>query len=257
VKKGISSFRFCIANDRSFLTYSWSIASEGGSVKKTKKLVLLGDSAFAEIAYEYFSFDSEYQVVGFSVESAYLRKNTLFGLPIVPFEAIVQHFPPDEVEFYGALVYSQLNRLRARLYQEAKKKGYRPASYISSRAFVWRNVQVGEHCFIFEDNTIQPFVSIGNNVVLWSGNHIGHHSHIQDHCFISSHVVISGFCNIGSNTFMGVNSTVANNLTIGEDNWIGPGAIIMHHTEPNVFFKCDKLKPAKVGPRQYFKLGEN
>ena len=38
--------------------------------------------------------------------------------------------------------------------------------------------------------TIQPFVRIGSNVTLWSGNHIGHDATIGDHCFIASHVVI-------------------------------------------------------------------
>ncbi len=37
---------------------------------------------------------------------------------------------------------------------------------------------------LLEDNTIQPFVSIGN-VTLWSGNHIGHHSTIHDHYSVS------------------------------------------------------------------------
>ena len=52
----------------------------------------------------------------------------------------------------------------------------------------------GDNCFILEDNTVQPFVTIGNNVTLWSGNHIGHDSVIEDDCFISSHVVVSGTC---------------------------------------------------------------
>jgi sugar O-acyltransferase (sialic acid O-acetyltransferase NeuD family) len=223
---------------------------------KTKKLVIIGDSAFAEVAYEYFTHDSEYEVIGFAVESAYLKKSELFGLPIVPFEQIEENFKPSEVEFYAALVYSQLNRLRTRLYQAAKSKGYRPASYISSRAFVWNNVQLGEHCFIFEDNTIQPFVKIGNNVVLWSGNHIGHHSVVQDNCFIASQVVISGFCNIGRNTFMGVNSTMSNNVSIGEDNWIGIGVTIVRNTEVNQLFKGEQPEPAKISALRFFKVKE-
>ena len=83
------------------------------------------------------------------------------------------------------------------------KRWATPASYVSPRAFVWRNVKLGEHCFIFENNVLQPFVNIGDNVVLWSGNHIGHHSKIGDHCFVSSHVVVSGFCDIGANCFLG------------------------------------------------------
>jgi sugar O-acyltransferase (sialic acid O-acetyltransferase NeuD family) len=226
-------------------------------MQKTKQLVILGDSAFAEIAYEYFTHDSEYEVVGFSVEAAYLKKKSLFNLPIVVFETIEEAFSPSVVEFYAALVYNQLNGLRTRFYNAAKSKGYRPASYISSRAFVWRNAKIGEHCFIFEDNTVQPFVQIGNNVVLWSGNHIGHHTVIQDNCFISSHVVVSGFCNVGKNTFMGVNATVANNVAIGEDNWVGLGVTIVRNTAPNTLFKGVQPDPAKVTARRFFKLPEN
>jgi sugar O-acyltransferase (sialic acid O-acetyltransferase NeuD family) len=221
---------------------------------KTKKVVILGDSAFAEVAYECFTRDSEYEVVGFSVNSAYLERNELFGLPVVPFEEVERFFDPDQVEFYAALVYSQLNRLRTRLYEEAKTKGYRPASYISSRAFVWPNAVLGEHCFIFEDNTIQPFVKIGNNVVLWSGNHVGHHSVIEDNCFISSHAVISGFCTVGKNTFIGVNSAIANNVVIGADNWLGVGVNILKNTDPDCIFKSEHPEPAKVSARRFFKV---
>ena len=226
-------------------------------MEKTKKLVIIGDSAFAEVAYESFTYDSAYEVVGFSVESAYLKRDTLFGLPIVSFERLEEFFTPGEVEFYAAVVYTKLNRLRTRLYETAKAKGYRPASYVSSRAFVWRNVELGEHCFIFEDNTLQPFVRIGNNVVLWSGNHIGHHSVIQDHCFVSSHVVISGFCNVGRSTFMGVNATLANNVSIGEDNWIGLGVTILRDTKPNTLFNGVQPEPARLSARRFFRLPEN
>jgi sugar O-acyltransferase (sialic acid O-acetyltransferase NeuD family) len=226
-------------------------------MKKSRKVVLLGDSAFAEIAYEYFSQDSEYEVVGFSVESGFLKKETMYGLPVVPFESLESRFAPKDVEFYAAIVYTQLNRLRTRFYQQAKEKGFRPASYISSKAFVWKNVQLGEHCFIFEDNTVQPFVKVGDNVVMWSGNHIGHHSVIHDHCFIASHAVVSGFCNVGRYTFLGVNATIANNVTIGEDNWIGLGATIAKNTAPNTLFKGERAEPAKLSARKFFKLPEN
>jgi sugar O-acyltransferase (sialic acid O-acetyltransferase NeuD family) len=200
-------------------------------MSKSKKLILIGDSAFAEIAYEYFTHDSEYEVVAFSVERAYLRREELFGLPIVPFEELAERFPAAEHSFYAALVYTQGNALRRRLYESAKAMGFRPASYISPHAFVWRNVKLGEHCFIFEHNVVQPFVSIGDDVVLWSGNHIGHHSSIGDHCFLSSHVVVSGFCKIGSSCFMGVNSSVANNTNVGDRCVVGAGALILGDVE--------------------------
>jgi sugar O-acyltransferase (sialic acid O-acetyltransferase NeuD family) len=196
-------------------------------VTKTQKLVLLGDSAFAEVAHQYFTYDSPYEVVGFSVESKYLKRDTMAGLPVVPFEQLEEKFSPRECAFFAAVVYTDGNRLRQRLYEEAKAKGFAPASYISSQAFVWRNCEIGEHCFIFENNVVQPFVTLGSNVVLWSGNHIGHHSRIGAHCFVASHAVISGFCDIGASCFLGVNATVANNLRIGDNCVIGAGALVL------------------------------
>jgi sugar O-acyltransferase (sialic acid O-acetyltransferase NeuD family) len=223
-------------------------------VNKTDKLVIVGDSAFAEVAYEYFTFDSPYEVVGFAVERAYHTQTEKFGLPVVPFEDLEAHFPPGSHSVFAALVYTQLNRLRARLSAAAKAKGYKLASYISPRAFVWRNVKIGEHCFIFENNVIQPFVEIGNNVVLWSGNHIGHHTKIGDHVFVASHVVVSGFCTIGEFSFLGVNATIANNVSIGADNWIGPNVVSLKSTGENEFFIPPKSELHRVTPRQYNKV---
>lgn len=204
---------------------------------KEKKIILFGDSAFAEIAYEYFTHDSKYEVIAFTVSKEYLKKETLFGLPVLPFEEIEKHFSPENHYMHIALVYNQLNRIRIKFYNEAKLKGYKLANYISTHSFVWKNVSIGDNCFIFEDNTIQPFVQIGSNNVFWSGNHIGHHSKIGSHNFISSHVVISGFCEIGDANFMGVNSTMGNNLTVGDDCLIGSAVHLVKNTTSGSLIK--------------------
>ena len=192
-----------------------------------RPIVIGGDSAFAEIAYEYFTHDSAFTVVGFAVERAYLKHTEKFDLPVVPFEDLESHFDPAGHHFFAANVYTQQNRLRRRLYEEAKARGYRPASYVSSQAFVWPNVELGEHVFIFEGNVVQPFTRIGDNTVLWSGNHIGHHGSIGDHCFVASHAVVSGFVTIGEHCFVGVNVTVSNDLAIGNECVLGAGALVL------------------------------
>lgn len=201
------------------------------------KLVIVGDSLFAEIAHEYFTHDSDYEVVAFSVEEQYRRRDEFRGLPVVAFETLQEQFDPAAHAVYAALTYGAVNRVRTRLAAEAKAKGFALASYVSSRAFVWRNVELGEHCFIFEDNTIQPFVAVGDNVVMWSGNHIGHHSTIADNVFVASHAVISGSVHVGRNSFVGVNATLVNDITIGEDNWIGPHVVITRDTAPNTMWR--------------------
>lgn len=190
-----------------------------------KKLVIVGTGEFGQIAYEYFTYDSDYDVVGFAVEREYLSEKELYGLKVIAFEDIKDNYPPDENEIFVAITYSQLNRIRARIFNQCKQLGYTCATYISSRAFVWHNVSVGENTFIFEDNTIQFHARIGNNVVLWSGNHIGHGSVIEDHCWLTSHDVISGFCHVGKSCFIGVNASVGDRVSIADDVVLGAGSV--------------------------------
>jgi len=185
--------------------------------EKNEKLIIVGDGEFAMIAYEYFTYDSPYEVVAFSAEKNFIKHPELNGLPVIPFEDLENVFDVNKFKVFIAITFTQLNRVRTRLYNEAKRKGFSFASYISSKAFVWKNAELGENTFIFENNVIQPFTKIGNNVILWSGNHLGHRSEIKDHCYISSHVVISGYCEIGESCFLGVNSTLANNIIIDRD----------------------------------------
>lgn len=194
-----------------------------------KKLVIIGNKEFAEIAYEYFTYDSEYEVAGFAVEKPYIKEKFLKDRPVVDFMELPQIFSPKEYFVFTAITYQQLNRLRKRLYQQCKQWGYRFATYVSSRAFVWRNnVEIGENSFVFEDNTIQYNVHIGNSVILWSGNHIGHSAQIGDNCFISSHVVVSGYCEVGENSFLGVNATMGNNIVLPKDCLLAAGAVMTH-----------------------------
>lgn len=200
-------------------------------MKKSKKLVIVGTGEFGQIAYEYFTFDSPYKVEAFAVEKAYIEKNEMYGLPIVEFERVRELYPPGEHDVFVAITYSKLNRIRTRIYNICKQYGYKCATYISSHAFVWRNVTVGENTFIFEDNTIQHCAQIGNNCILWSGNHVGHRSVIEDNCWLTSHDVVSGFCRIGRNSFLGVNVSIGDRVTIAEDSVIGAGSVTVKNLE--------------------------
>jgi sugar O-acyltransferase (sialic acid O-acetyltransferase NeuD family) len=208
-----------------------------------KKLVLIGAGEMAEIADEYFTHDSDYEVVAFSIERSYIRQPELNGKPVVPYEDLERLYPPSDYRVFVAIPSSQLNGLRTRFYLDAKQKGYQFATYVSSRAFVWRNAVIGENTFIFENNVIQPFVTVGNNCILWSGNHVGHRTVIRDHVFVSSHVVISGYCEIGEFCFLGVNSTFNDHVKVADHCVIGSGSLITKDTEANRIYVAAASKP--------------
>lgn len=197
----------------------------------TARLVIFGAGDIARLAHYYFSHDSNHEVVAFTVDREYRNQREFVGLPLIDFEDVVKHYPPSAYKMFVALSYSKMNRVRAEKYYRAKELGYALVSYVSSKCSWLTESPVGDNCFILEDNTIQPFVKIGNNVTLWSGNHIGHDSVIDDHCFLASHIVLSGHVHIHPYCFIGVNATLRNSITIASETLIGAGAVIMKDTK--------------------------
>ncbi len=207
------------------------------------KVVIFGTGAFAEVVHFYLTHDSDHEVVAFTAHRDRIDRQEIFGLPVVAYEDVTRYFPPDRYCMFIAIGYAQVNQVRARVYRESRELGYQLITYVSSRIAAWGDTKIGDNCFIFENQTIQPFVEIGNNTILWSGNHVGHHSRIGNHCFVTSHVVISGFTRIGDYSFLGVNATLRDNITIGRSNVIGAGAIIMRDTQDNEVYVPERTRP--------------
>jgi sugar O-acyltransferase (sialic acid O-acetyltransferase NeuD family) len=195
------------------------------------KVIIFGVLDTAELAHYYLEHDSEHEVVAFSVNREYIQEESFRGLPLVAFEDVETIFPPSEYAFFAPMTGRNMNRNREAIYHQVKAKGYTFISYISSHATILDRKVIGENCFILEDNTIQPFTTVGNNVVMWSGNHIGHHGQIRDHVFFTSHVVMSGHCLVESYSFFGVNSTIRDYLTIAQGTLVGMASAITKDTE--------------------------
>jgi sugar O-acyltransferase (sialic acid O-acetyltransferase NeuD family) len=190
------------------------------------KIVIFGAGKIADEAYYYLTNDSPHEVVAFTVDSAHLSTHELFGRPVLPFEELTEKYPPGEFKMFVAVGYQNLNKFRARKYDECKSKGYELISYVCSRASNFGNAEIGDNCFVLENAVIQPCAKIGSNVFLWSGNHVGHHATVMDHCYIAGHVIISGSTIIEPYCFIGVNATIGHEITIGRESFIGAGTLI-------------------------------
>jgi len=211
-----------------------------------KQLVIFGSGEMAQLAHYYFSTDSNYEVASFTVDATHIKEPLFCGLPVVAFEEVAKNYPPDSYDFFISIGYSKLNSVRKEKFNAAKKMGYKLVTFISSRATVLNEGKIGENCFIFEDNTIQPFVTIGNNVTMWSGNHIGHHSVIRDHTFIASHAVISGGVEIGEQCFVGVNATFRDHIKIGDRCVVGAGALLLKDAQSDGVYLGSATERSKV-----------
>jgi len=207
---------------------------------KNNKLVIIGNTSNAKLAHYYFENDSDYNVVAFSVDAKFIDDNVFCGLPVVDFTTLEKKYPASDYDVFVAIGYNSMNKVREKMYNLSKKKGYYLPNYISSKCSFFSQEKLGDNNLILEDNTIQPFVKIGSNNVFWSGNHIGHDAQICDHCFITSHVVISGFTVIENNCFLGVNSTFRDGILVGAYSLIGAGATIMKNTDEESVYLAQK-----------------
>lgn len=190
-----------------------------------KKVVIFGTGELAQRIFFYLK-DSDDQVIAFCANKSKIDKEKLLGLPVIAFENIEEKFPPTEFSMFIALAYSEMNKKRAKFFNEAKNKGYELYSFVHPSTKIWDEFEMGENCFILANNVIQPFVKIGNNVLIGSNNLISHNTTIGDNCFITSNVTMGGHITMGKNCFVGLSATINQKIKIGDECIIGAGTII-------------------------------
>lgn len=209
------------------------------------RVVVFGHAEMARITYFYLTHDSPHEVAGFTVDRARIAEDTLFGLPIVPFEDVQTIYSPREYKMAVPIGFSKVNKLRAAKYSDAKAKGYELISYVSSKAATWPGLVIGDNCFIYEGSAVGPYVTIGNDVVI-AGSSIAHDSIIGDHCFLAAHAVLLGAVTVGAYCVLGANSTCRHGITIGSECIIGAGATVTKSIPDRAVYVS---RPAELLPK--------
>ena len=207
------------------------------------QLVIFGIGRGATVATRYFRADSPHEIVAYTVDDAYADRREFMGRPVIPFSRVEQEAPPTECRMFVPLGFQRMNGLRAEKYAAAKAKGYALESYVSSRIVAWERPAFGENCFVLEGNVFDFDVKVGNDVVLWSANHIGDLCVIEDHVWISSHAVLAGEVTVGARSYLAVNATVSNCARIGPRSYIGANTLIIKDTPPDSVYVTPGTPP--------------
>lgn len=219
------------------------------------RIVIFGVGRGANVATRYLRDDSPHEVVAYTVDDAYADRKEFMGRPVIPFSRIETEVPPGESQMFVPLGFQGMNALRAEKFAEAKKKGYSLASYVSSRVSAWEMPKVGENCFILEGNVFNYDVTVGDDVVMWSANHVGDLSVIEDHVWLSSHVVLSGEVTVGAYSFLGVNATVSNHVRVGPRCYIGANTLIAQDSAPDsVYVTAGSKKLEQIDSQRFLQV---
>lgn len=185
------------------------------------QLLIFGSGQVAEVFATYCG-----TVAGFVVDKEHRQSTYIDGVPVVAFEDVRSRFNPANHGFLIGMSFKGLNAPRAEKYQAMLDRGYQPIVSISPKASILKS-EIGRGTMVLDENTIQPGAKIGENCVLWSGNHVGHHTHIGNHVWLSSGIVVSGACEVGDYTFIGSGATIADGVRIGKRCIIGAGSLVL------------------------------
>ena len=210
-----------------------------------EKIIIWGIGQISQVLTFYIQKYTQYKICAYTLDKEYMGdKNEFNGIPVIAFEEIEKHFSPNEYKMALIMGYKNLNRYREEKYLQAKAKGYSFISYVSPHSTC--DADIGENTFIFNDNDIQPYTKIGNNVIIWANSGIGHHVIVEDNCFLAS-PKISGASIVRKNSFLGSNCTIAHNVEIGAYSIIGAGTIITKNLKEGsvVVAKQTKIMPIK------------
>lgn len=203
-----------------------------------QKLLIYGIGKLAEYADFVFTNDSTYEVIGFCIERGIVdEQQFVFGKPLTILDKLEKLFCPSEYKIFIAVGN---NSIRNRIFEHIKSLGFSFANYLSTKSQYWFDCTLGENILLSEGCTIQPFVSIGDNTLIFSSI-IGHHSKIDSHSTLSG-CCIGGGVTVKSHTFIGMNATVNQNVIIEKNNIIGVGCNIIKNTKENEVYSTEKTR---------------
>lgn len=193
------------------------------------KLVIFGADIMAKMVHFYFSRDSNYEVVAFTVDQEYIKEEIFLGLPVLPFENIEREYPPDKFKMFIAIGPSKMNVNRETKYKNAKEKGYHLANYISPNSIC--DSVISENVFIGDFAVINPFCNIGNNNIFYEFSYIGNDVKIGDNCYFAPKSSVGTLAEIKDNSIIGIGAIINTKVIINDKTLVGASCFISKDTK--------------------------
>ena len=111
------------------------------------KIIIFGVGEFAQEIFLYLKKFSKFKVIGFSIHKEFIKENSLFELPIIPFEELENNFSSNEVSMLICVGFSKMNKKREKVFEQVKQKGYKLENFI--HATIHPIINIMDSCILF------------------------------------------------------------------------------------------------------------
>lgn len=203
-------------------------------INTREKLIIVGISTAAREITEFINYHRLFEIIGYAVNSAYLKIKEFQGKPVFALEDLEKNYAED-YKLFVAVQWNKLNRDRKNLYYYCKTHGFKLANVISPTAIIRSQIKT-DNLFIDDNVIIKNNVKLGNNCYLKASCICGPNTIISDNCFLGLNSIIGGGCIIGEQSFIGLNATVFDCTTVGRKCLIGACAVVKRNMPD--FSKC-------------------
>ncbi|MBN2449354.1 MAG: acetyltransferase [Lentisphaeria bacterium] len=217
-----------------------------GAGAEENPIVLFGTGAYARRLRYYLHHDSTHRVAAFTVHREFLTVPEVDGVKVIPFEEIEAFFPPERYPMFVAVGYSRMNRVRAEIFEQARRKGYGFVTYVDSGVRLWDTVTTGRNCCVMVGSVLAPDVHVGDDVMIGGANAIGHNVAIHEHAFVTSGTVIGGFVQVGAYSVIGLGAVIRDGVHVAPRTMVGMGAVITHDTREGEVYKAPAAELSRV-----------
>lgn len=203
------------------------------------KKYIYGTTELGEILFNCLK-ECNIEIDGFTVDKEYITDNFLMSYPVVPYDELKSSAENgEEIGIYVCIGYKAMNENRRRAFKRIKADGMKIESFIHPSAIV-KSDSIGEGCLIFEQAYIGPYTTIGDGNIFFPKSMLSHHSNAGNFNFFSVGCSVAGNVKIGDNCFLGNNSTTKDAVNIGSYTLLGAGCYVSCDTN-----EYDVIVPAR------------
>lgn len=206
-----------------------------------RRLVIYGDTAFAEEIYLIITREGKDRVVAFTNEKKFITRDNILGIPVLPTEVVETTIGKD-FEVLIAYGYIKMNNLREKIYKECLSYGWSIGKYVSCNAVCFSD-NIGEGTMIWPNCYIGPNVRIGLCNIIQASCTLAHDNELGDFNYLAPSVVMGGRSKVCSHSFIGLNSTVKSDVILNDYTLLGCGCNMLANSASH---GCYVGNPAKI-----------
>jgi len=189
----------------------------------TVPVVVVGGGGHAKVVIDSLRAGGR-EVAGFTDSRAHA--DPIAGAPHLGSDAYLDSLPRTACEVVVALGD---NRLRARLIQQARDRGFSLANAIHPTAWISPSVELGSGIAIMANAVVNASSRVGDGAIVNTGATVDHDCEIGAFAHLAPGTHLSGYIAVGEGALVGVGSAVGigRPLRVGEWAIIGTGSVVV------------------------------